>query len=145
MSKEPPTGVGITYVWLLCSYLLKALIYIKFYKTNFVFSKGIYNFCFLLKKVRLIFNELWTKEPISFGLWLSITAKKEYKKFNLCKRNIYFWLRFFCTRNLSSECLKPFFLVQNHILNLCSRVVNSQRFFCSQKADVKWSYLSFLV
>ena len=37
------------------------------------------------------------------------------------------------------------FCVQNHLLNLCSRVVNSQRFFCSQKAGVKCSYQRFLV
>jgi hypothetical protein len=30
--------------------------------------------------------------------------------------------------------------VQNHLLNLCSRAVNSQRLFCIKKASVKCSY-----
>ena len=33
----------------------------------------------------------------------------------------------------------------NNLLKLCSRVVNSQKLFCSQKARVKCSYQSFLV
>ena len=34
---------------------------------------------------------------------------------------------------------KTGFSVQNHLLNLCSSAVNSQRLLCSQKADVKYS------
>ena len=41
---------------------------------------------------------------------------------------------FLYTRNLSNGCLDPVW-VQNHLLNLCSRGVNSQR-LCSQKAGV---------
>ena len=46
---------------------------------------------------------------------------------------------FLYARNLYNEHFKLFFfLVQNHLLNICSRVVNSQRLFCSQKAGVKF-------
>ena len=36
------------------------------------------------------------------------------------------------------------FCVQNHLLNLCSSAVKSQRLLCSQEADVKCSYQSIL-
>ena len=40
---------------------------------------------------------------------------------------------------------KTGFWVQNHLLNLCSRVINLQRLFCSQKSLVKCSYKRFRV
>ena len=35
------------------------------------------------------------------------------------------------------------FWAENHLLNLCSSAVNSQKLLCSQKAGMKWLYLSF--
>ena len=44
------------------------------------------------------------------------------------------------TRNFENEHLKHFFLVQNHLLNMCSRAVNLQMLLCSQKTGVKSLY-----
>ena len=50
-----------------------------------------------------------------------------------------------CTINLKNERLKPFFLLQNHLLTMCTSAVNSQRLLCRQKADVKCLYYIVLV
>ena len=52
--------------------------------------------------------------------------------------NLYFWLRFiFVYQKSLKRTFKTGFWVQNHLLNLCSRAVNSQRLLCSQRAGVR--------
>ena len=51
----------------------------------------------------------------------------------------------FCIQISLKPMFKTGFWIQNHLWNLCSRIVNSQRLFCSQKADVECSYLGFLI
>ena len=46
----------------------------------------------------------------------------------------------FCIPEIFKTNVLNRFLVQNHLLNLCSGAVNSQRLLCSQKAGVKCSY-----
>ena len=48
------------------------------------------------------------------------------------------WVRFsFAYQKSIKPTFKTGFWVQNHLLNLCSRVVNLQKLFCSQKTGVK--------
>ena len=55
--------------------------------------------------------------------------------------NIYFWLRFiFVYQKPLKQTLKPVNLSTKSTLNFCAGVMNSQRFFCSQKASLKYSY-----
>ena len=48
-------------------------------------------------------------------------------------------------KSLKQTFQNDFLNTKSHLLNFCSRVVKSQRLFCSQKAGVKCSYESFLV
>ena len=51
--------------------------------------------------------------------------------------NRYFWLKFIYVYQRSlKRTLKPGFWAQNHLLNLCSRVVNSQRLYSVVKEPV---------
>ena len=60
--------------------------------------------------------------------------------FNLYQLNlsyqIWVWFIFLYQKSLK-RTFQTGFWVQNHLLNLCSSVVNSQRLLCSQKASVK--------
>ena len=47
---------------------------------------------------------------------------------------------YFCLPKLLKRMSNTGFWIQCHLLNLCSRVVNSQRLLCSKKAGVKCSY-----
>ena len=70
-------------------------------------------------------------------------ALKRFIKFNMS--NTYFHLRFiFNTRNeYQIRTFETGVCVQNHLLNLCSSVINLQRLFCSQKAGVKCPIKAF--
>ena len=50
---------------------------------------------------------------------------------------MYFWLIFFFECQKALKRFQIDFWVQNHLLNLFSRVVYSQSLFCSQKAGMK--------
>ena len=90
---------------------------------------------------------------IDFTSNLNILFDKKYliKKehyINARSYNIYFWLRFglsifFVYKKSLKRKLKTGFWVQNHLMNLCSSAVNSQRLLCILKAGVKCSNLSF--
>ena len=54
--------------------------------------------------------------------------------------NRYFDSDLFCLPEILKRMFKPSFWVQNCLLNLCPRVVNSQSLFCSQNNGVKCSY-----
>ena len=45
----------------------------------------------------------------------------------------YTFLIYFCIPKIFKTNVSTLFLVQNHPLRLCSRLVNSQRLFCNQK------------
>ena len=56
------------------------------------------------------------------------------------------WVGFiFVYQKSLKQTFKNSFWVQNHLLNLCSGAMNTQRLLCSQIAGVKCSYWSFLV
>ena len=119
--------------------------------------------CIVYIKVSFVIFKLLRYQHFS-KIWFNICSWEiqifEKNRDNFFNFNIYFWLRFgltdaidiyfwlkiriLCvgvlkfkrllilhTRNLLNR-----FLSTNHLLNLCSRAVNSQRFFCSQKAGV---------
>ena len=51
------------------------------------------------------------------------------------------WIRFnfVYQRSVKRIMFKPWFWVQNHLVNMYTNVVNSQRFYCSQKVGVVWN------
>ena len=64
--------------------------------------------------------------------FFSYLNRYKKKNFTIFWTQIYFCMPEIFKTNVSSQ-----FLSTNHLLNLCSRVVNSQRLFCSQRAGVK--------
>ena len=52
---------------------------------------------------------------------------------------------YFCILEIFKRTIQTGFWEQNPLLNLCSRIVNSQSLFCSLKAVLKCLYKSFLV
>ena len=67
-----------------------------------------------------------TKENID--LWIIVTLPFR------CLIHIYFCRRFiFVYQKSSKQTFKTGFWVQNHLLNLCSSAVNSQRLLCNKK------------
>ena len=88
---------------------------------------------------------LWTNglPPLKFHLPLSkeilVTPLSEWLArlltWYLSKEKFIFLTQIiFVYKKSLKRMFKPDFWVQNHLLNLFSRVVNSQRLFCSQKA-----------
>ena len=56
---------------------------------------------------------------------------------NAYELNLSYQIRFiFVYQKFFKRTFKIGFCVQNHLLNLCSLAVNSQRLFCSQKAGM---------
>ena len=78
----------------------------------------------------------WTR----FGLANAING---YLRIKICVviSSYQIWVRyiFFYQKSLK-QTLKTCFCIQNHLLNLCTCIVNSQRLFCYQKADFKYLY-----
>ena len=91
---------------------------------------------------------------LRFGLANAINNYLRSKKIVLCVKGIFNlkWLLIYWISHIKSEFLYTInqsvsicFWVQNQLLNLCYRVVYSQKLFYSQKAGVEYSYSSFLV
>ena len=71
---------------------------------------------------------------------------KEFLTFDAHELNLshQIWVGFIFVYQKSLKwTFKTSFWVQNHLLNLCSSAVNSQRLMYSQKAGVKCSYQSW--
>ena len=94
-----------------------------------------------IEKQYIFFTQIW------FGEWIlkvkhSCCVCREFLTLNAYLLNLSYqiWVGYFIIPEIFKTYVETGFWVQNHLMNLCSRAVNSQRLLYSQKAGVKCSY-----
>ena len=135
----------------------KSYFYFFFYFVYFLLS-NIYPFLgFLVKKntILLTTNSICGLRYIYFWLrFCFVNVIKDYSRLKIhvvCSREFLvlnssyqIWVRLiFIYQKYLNERLKPVFWVQNRLFDLRSRVVNSHRLFCSQRAGMKFRIKAF--